>query len=92
MQGLTLDITQYTPKSKRKPDAQFEQRRLIEAEMLPLINSNVKPPYKHVQPVLFRIKMVNAGYNTVESWYQLLAELKQAKSPGACWGFKMKVK
>lgn len=92
MQSLTLDITQYIPKSKRVPDPIFEQKRLIESEMLPLINSSVKPPYKPITALQYRIRMNDAGLTSVESQYQLLAEMKQAKSPGACWGANTKKK
>jgi len=92
MMTLNLDITQYIPKSKRVPNAQFEIKKLIESEMLPLINSSVKPPYKPITALQYRIRMNDAGFTSVESQYELLALMKQAKSPGACWGAKTKAK
>lgn len=92
MQQLTFDITTLTPKTTRKPDAVFEQKRLMIPEFLTLINSQVKAPYKPITEMQFKIRMNDAGYVTVESWYELLAEMKQAKSPGACFGYKTKKK
>lgn len=93
MQGLDFaGYAELVAKPSRKVDPLFEQKRLIESEMLQLINATVKAPYKPLQPVLFRIKMVDAGYKTVESWYQLLSEMKQSKNPGATFGWKVKIK
>jgi hypothetical protein len=92
MQGLTLDISQYETKSKRKPCPLYEQKKLLIPEFLTLINSQVKKPYKPLTEMQFKIRMNDAGFVTVESWYQLLGELKQAKSPGACFGYKTKLK
>ena len=64
----------------------------IRDEFLTLINSQVKKPYKPLTEMQFKIRMNDAGFVTVESWYQLLGELKQAKSPGACFGYKTKLK
>lgn len=92
MMSPTLDMSRFEMKSKRKPDAVYEQKRLMLPEFLTLINSQVKKPYKPITEMQFKIRMNNAGYVTVESWYQLLGEMKQAKSPGACFGFKTKLK
>ena len=92
MQTLALDISQYETKSKRKPDRTFEEKKLMIPEFLTLINSQVKKPYKPITEMQFKIRMNDAGYVTVDSWFTLLAELKQSSKPGALWGFKMKLK
>ena len=90
MMQLTFDLAQFEQKSKRKPEPTYEQKKLLIPEFLTLINSQVKKPYKPITEMQFKIRMNDAGYVTVESWYTLLAELKQSSKPGALWGFKMK--
>lgn len=92
MQTLTFNLTTLTPKTTRKPDPIFEQKRLLIPEFLTLINSQVKAPYKPITEMRFKIRMNDAGYVSVESWYELLAIIKQSKNPGATWGYKMKGK
>ena len=92
MMQLTFNLPTLTPKTTRKPDPVFEQKRLMIPEFLTLINSQVKAPYKPITEMQLKIRMNDAGYVTVESWYELLAEMKQAKSPGACFGYKTKKK
>jgi hypothetical protein len=92
MMQMTFNLTTLEPKSKRKPCAVYEQKRLLIPEFLTLINSQVKKPYSPITEMQFKIRMNDAGYVTVESWYTLLAELKQSSKPGALWGFKVKLK
>ncbi len=88
MQQLTFDLTTLTPKTTRKPDPEFERKRLVEREMLPIINSG---SHKW-SSIGFRGRMWDAGYRTAENWEGLLSEMKQSKNPGATWGYKMKRK
>jgi hypothetical protein len=92
MMTLQLDITQYTSKSKRVPDREYEEKKLLIPEFLQLINRDIKQPYKPLTEMQLKIRMWDAGYTTAQSWYELLAEMKQAKSPGACWGANTKRK
>ena len=92
MMQITFDLTQFETKSKRKPCAVYEQKKLLIPEFLTLINSQVKKPYSPITEMQFKIRMNDAGYVTVESWYELLAIIKQSKNPGATFGYRTKVK
>lgn len=90
MQKLEFTLPVIT--SKRVADPEFEKKKLLIPEFLNLINKDVKPPYKPLTEMQLKCRMVDAGYKTAQSWYELLADMKQAKSPGACWGSKTKRK
>jgi hypothetical protein len=92
MMSPTLDMSRFEMKSKRKPDAVYEQKRLMLPEFLTLINSQVKKPYKPLTEMQLKCRMMDAGYRTAQSWYDLLALLKQSSKPGALWGYEMKKK
>lgn len=85
---LSFDTIQLESKSKRKPDSEYEKKKLLIPEFLALINTN--PKYKPYDELRFKIRMMDAGYKTAQSWMELLAEMKQSKNPGGYWGNKMK--
>jgi len=86
MNNLSFELP--TLKSTRTPDPEFEQKRLLEPEFLAIINTKER----QWSAVGFRGRMWDSGHKTSSSWYQLLSEMKQSKSPGACWGAKTKGK
>ncbi len=92
MQKLEYALPTITVTSKRTPDPEFEQKKLLITEFINLINKDVKPPYKPLTEMQLKCRMMDAGYRTAQSWYDLLALLKQSSKPGALWGYEMKKK
>lgn len=88
MMQLTFDLPTLTPKTTRKPDRIYEEKKLMIPEFLTLINSQVKAPYKPITEMRFKIRMNDAGYVSVESWYELLAIIKQSKTQVLLGGIK----
>lgn len=87
-----LEFTLPVVTSKRAPDRDYEEKKLLIPEFLNLINRDVKKPYKPLTEMQLKCRMMDAGYRSAQSWYELLALMKQSSKPGALWGYEMKKK
>ena len=86
MQVLCFDQFTFQEVKTRKLDVEYEQKKLIEPELLALANSGTN----QWSLIGFRGRLWDAGYRTAQSWHELLGEMKQAKNPAACFGGKTK--
>lgn len=91
----TLDFTKLSfieKSSNRNICSDYEEKKLLIPQFLHLINKDVKPPYKPLTEMQLKCRMMDAGYRSAQSWYELLALMKQSSKPGALWGYEMKKK